>query len=247
MLIATLRTVLGFLLALTATRLLNKQFVARLTYFDFTLGVVIGSLAGHIPDDYSEPLLPVVVPLVVVTLLGIVTGWVALRFEGVRHLMQGEPTVLIQNGKLLDENMGRLRYNLDQLNSQLRVSGIFDIETVEFAVLEPGGQLSVRVKSQGRPVTPADLHLSTVYEGMALELIMDGQVIAKNLRENGLSRAWLEERLRERGVADPSEVFYAVLNTRGQLFIDLVADQINRPVDLETVNPSTPPSPKLLP
>lgn len=244
---ATWRTVIAFALALAVTRYLNKQFVARMTYFDFTLGVMIGSLVGHIPNDYQAPFFPVIIPVLVVGALGIITGYIAIRFEPIRHLMQGEPTVLIQNGKVLEENMRRLRYSLDQLNSQLRVSGVFQIDQVEFAVLEPGGQLSVQLRSQHRPVTPSDLRLATHYEGMAIELIMDGQVIEKNLRENGLSETWLQEKLIERSIYSIAEVFYAVLDTRGRLFIDRYQDAIHRPVDIEGKHPSTPPSPSLTP
>jgi uncharacterized membrane protein YcaP (DUF421 family) len=156
-----------------------------------------------------------------------------MRFEPVRHMLQGGPTVLIQNGKLLEENMRSLRYNLDQLNSQLRASSVFDIDQVEFAVLEPGGELSVLLKSQHRPVTPADLNLATRYEGIAVELIMDGKVVQKNLKENALSEEWLRERLAEHGILEPAKVVYAVLNSRGQIFIDLYRDEIHRPVDIE--------------
>jgi uncharacterized membrane protein YcaP (DUF421 family) len=242
---ASWRAVVAFAMALAATRFLNKQFVARMTYFDFTLGVMIGSLVGHIPNDYQFPFWPVAVPLIIVATLGVIIGWIAMRYEPVRHLLQGEPTVVIQNGKLLEENMRRLRYNLDQLNSQLRVSGFFDMQQVEFAILEPGGELSVQPKSQYRHVTPADLRIATHYEGMAIELVMDGQVIHKNLREHGLDEAWLHQRLAERGIDGVADVFYAVLDTRGRLFVDRFSDAIHRPVDLESRNPSTPASPSL--
>jgi uncharacterized membrane protein YcaP (DUF421 family) len=240
---ASWRTLIAIVLAMVATRLLNKQFVARLTYFDFTLGVIIGSLVGHIPNDYQQPFWPVVIPLLLVTALGILIGWLAAKFEPIRHLLQGEPTVLIQNGKLLDDNMRRLRYNLDQLNSQLRAAGVWDVAQVEFAVLEPGGRLSVLLKSQYKPVTPHDLNMSTRYDGMAIELIMDGNIVHKNLKENGLSEDWLHEELRRRGITNPSDVYFACLNTRGEVYTDLFHDHIHRPVDIEGKHPSTPPSP----
>lgn len=243
---ATWRTVVAIAMAMVATRLLNKQFVARLTYFDFTLGVIIGSLVGHIPNDYQQPFWPVALPLLLVTGVGILIGWLAMKFEAIRHLLQGEPTVLIQNGKLLDDNMRRLRYSLDQLNSQLRAGGVWDIAHVEFAVLEPGGRLSTLLKSQYQPVTPRDLKLATRYDGMAIELIMDGEVVHKNLKENGLTEDWLTEELHRRGIADPSEVFFACLSTRGEVYIDLYSDSLHRPVDIEGKHPSTPPSPSPL-
>ncbi|HEY3366429.1 MAG TPA: DUF421 domain-containing protein [Symbiobacteriaceae bacterium] len=242
-LVASERAAVAFILVMGATRLLNKQFVARLTYFDFTVGVTVGSLVGHLPNDYNQPFWPVAMPIVVITALGILTSWLAMRLSRFRAVLQGQPTVLIQNGKILEQNMRGLRYNMDQLDSQLRMSGIFDMAHVEFAVLEPGGQLSVLPKSQYRPVTPADLNLATHYEGMGIELIMDGTIIQKNLRENGLTADWLRRCLQERDIHDPALVYYAVLNTRGELFVDLYADRLQRPIDLEGQNPSSEPSP----
>jgi uncharacterized membrane protein YcaP (DUF421 family) len=242
---AAWRAAIAFVTALAATRILNKQVVAGRTYFDFTLGVMIGALVGHIPNDYHEPIWPLLIPLIIITVLGILTGWLSMRFEPIRHLLQGEPTVLIQNGKILENNMRRLRYNADQLQSQMRTAGVFEIGQVEFAVLEPGGHLSILPKSQYRPVVPADLNVSTEYEGMPIELIMDGHVVQKNLAENGLSEEWLKERLGEHGITDVSAVYYAVLNTQGKIFIDLYQDSLTRPVDIEGQHPSTPPSPSL--
>lgn len=243
LLVAAGRTAIAFVMVLWATRILNKQFVGGKTYFDFTVGVTIGSLVAHVPNDYKEPFWIVAVPVLVVTGMGLLVGWIALKFEKVRHLMQGEPTVVIQNGRILEDNMRRLRYNQDQLKSQLRSAGQFDLENVEFAVLEPGGQLSVQPRSQHRPVTPSDLQIPTQYEGLPVELIVDGKVVWKNLRENHLNAAWLEEQLRAHDVDAPDQVYYAVLNTRGKVFIDLYQDELHRPVDIEGRNPSTPPSP----
>lgn len=97
---------------------------------------------------------------------------------------------MIENGKVLDQNMRRMRYNLDELNSHLRTCGFFDIDHVEYAILEPSGHLSVRPKSQHRPLTPADLKLPTQYEGLSIELILDGRVIHPNLDQNRLTESW---------------------------------------------------------
>lgn len=242
---ATARTAIAFLLALGAVRILNKQFVARQTYFDFVLGITLGAMLAHIPNDYKEPFWTVAVPIMVIVFLGVMIGWLALRYESIRHLLQGEPTVLIENGKILEDNMRRLRYNLDQLASQLRESGVFDMAQVEYAVLEPGGHLSVLPKSQNRPLQPSDLKVPTKYEGLVVPLIMDGDIVDKNLRENSLDENWLYDQLHQRGIAHPRQVHFATLNTQGELFFDLFEDKLSYPVDLEGQNPSTPPSPSV--
>lgn len=223
--LATARAFVAFLIAFLLTRILNKQYMARLTYFDFTLAVSIGALVGHVTNDYEEPFWAVVAPVLIFGGLGLAISWMALRFMPARAFLEGCPTVLIENGKVLDQNMRRLRYNLDELQSQLRTQGIFDITRVEFAVLEPGGHLSVLPKSQHRPLTPADLQVPTSYEGLAIELVMDGKLVQKSLLSHGLSDAWVTEQLRSRGYDQISDVFLAVLTSRGDLFIDPYKDR----------------------
>lgn len=232
-LLASGRALIAFALAFIVTKTLSKQHMARLTYFDFTLAISIGALVGHITNDFKEDLWTVSSPVVVFSALAVLIGWVAMRFRPVRAFLEGEPTVLIQNGKVLDQNMRRLRYNLDELNSQLRTAGSFDIAHVEFAILEPGGHLSVLPKSQHRPLTPADLSISTKYEGVGIELIMDGQVIRQNLAQNQLTESWLREQIESRGYARVSDIYFAVLNSKGEVFIDAYHDRIQRPLDAE--------------
>ncbi len=232
-LVASGRAFVAFVLAFFATRTLSKQFMARLTYFDFTLAVCIGALVGHVSNDVKEPFWVVAVPVVVFAGLAVIIGYIAMRFRPVRAFLEGQPTVLIQNGKILDSNMRRLRYNLDELNSQLRCNGTFDISHVEIAILEPGGHLSVLPKSQYRPLTPADMKVPTQYEGLAIELIMDGKVVHQNLDQNRLSVAWLTGELQSRGYRRVEDIYFAVLNSKGQLFIDTYADDLKRPVESE--------------
>jgi uncharacterized membrane protein YcaP (DUF421 family) len=98
---------------------------------------------------------------------------------------------------------------------------VFNLEDVEFAVLETSGDLSVLLKSQARPVTPKDLQLETGYEGLPLVLILDGKVMHGELEKAQLGEGWLRTELEKRGVKDPGEVLIATLSTTGRLFVQL--------------------------
>src|SRR5690606_11359796 len=103
---------------------------------------------------------------------------------------------------------------------QLRENGVFNLAEVEFALLEPNGKLSVLKKSQLVPVTPADLKIPTRYTGLAVELIVDGQVIDANFAKLDLDHGWLEEQIRARGYRI-QDINYAELDTDGGLYLDL--------------------------
>ncbi|HEX3045761.1 MAG TPA: DUF421 domain-containing protein, partial [Bacillota bacterium] len=107
--------------------------------------------------------------------------------------------------------------------------GYAAIADVEFAILEPDGNLSVLPKSQSRPVLPRDLQINTEYEGLALPLIMDGEIQYNNLKYAKLSLDWLHQEIHKAGAADPRQVFLAELSTTGKLYVDFFQDQVKTP------------------
>lgn len=219
-----LRVVLALIFLLTATRLLTKRSLSNLTYFDYVAGVILGTVAGNLAFNVKIHILNFLLSLTVITLIMMSASYVSLKFTSFRKLLAGEPTVIIQNGKILENNMTRLNYTFDYLNQQLRQEKVFDISQVEFAVLEPSGKLSIRLKSQNRPLTPQDLHLPTQYEGLATEIVLNGKIIEENLQRNGLSLEWLYKELKKRGIEDVKKVAFAALATNGNLYVDLYRD-----------------------
>ncbi len=216
-------TIVVYILLLVSTRVIGKKLLEQMTFFDFVTGVTIGTITGAFVVNNAKGYWVLLSP-VYLTLLVIATGFLSFFSLRARKIVQGEPVVIIQNGKILEKNMRKLRYNLDDLEKQLRSAGTFDIGEVEFAVLETHGKLSVLKKSQYLPVTPADLNLSTGYKGLASEIIKDGVVLDQNLRQNHLDFAWLYRELGKAGVNDISDVVLASLQTDGTLWLDVKQD-----------------------
>ncbi|MDW7675788.1 MAG: DUF421 domain-containing protein [Bacillota bacterium] len=154
-----------------------------MTFFDFVTGITIGTIGGAYVTTEVKGTYVLLGPIIL-TLLVLLTGYVTLKSNAARKLIEGEPLVVIQNGKIFEKNMSKVRYNADDLMMQLREKGVFDMGEVEFAILEPHGQLSVLKKSQHLPVTPKDLKMSTGYKGASSEIIRDGQIVEQNLKQN---------------------------------------------------------------
>ncbi|ABO49109.1 protein of unknown function DUF421 [Desulforamulus reducens MI-1] len=226
-----IRTGFAFITLLIAARILGKQTIAQMTFFDFIAAITIGAIGAGFAYHIEKNPFNVLLSLLSFTTIVYITSYLSLKNKLARKIFAGEPTMVIQNGKILEHNMFKMRYDLDHLNHQLRQKGIFDIGQVEFAIVEPNGELSVFKKSQYRPLIPADLKIPTKYEGLAIELIMDGQVIEKNLRENNLSMEWLTTALSQHRITDLKDVAYACLSTNGTLYFDLYKDKITNPVD----------------
>ncbi|MCG0277427.1 MAG: DUF421 domain-containing protein [Thermanaeromonas sp.] len=227
------QTLLAFAAILIYTRILGKQQVGQLTFFEYINGITFGSIAAALATDIDPD--RTWLHFLGLTLFAALTwgaGYVALISRPTRKLISGEPTVVIHNGKILEQNMRKMRYNVDELAMQLRQKNVFDIADVEYAILEPDGNLSVLLKSQKRPLTPADLKLPTRYEGVPTELVVDGEILFENLKQVNLDEKWLEQQLKAQGVEDISQVDYAVLRSNGSLYVNLKKDQLTMPVDI---------------
>ncbi len=220
-----IQTFLAFFAILIYTRILGKQQIGQLTYFEYITGITFGSIAGILATDVATGQSHVhFVGLTTFALLTFIMGYISLHSRPARKLIAGEATVVIQNGKVLEDNMKKMRYNLDELLMQLREKNVFNIAQVEYALLEPNGNLAVLLKSQHRPLTPNDLQIPTQYEGISTEVIQDGKVIYPNLAQLGLNIQWLQQELAKRGVTDLQQVVLASLDTQGQLYVDLRKD-----------------------
>lgn len=219
-----LRVVLALIFLLATTKLLTKRSLSNLTYFDYVATALLGTIAGNLAFNVNIHILNFIFSLTLTAFSITLASQLSLRYRPLRKLLAGESIILIQNGKILENNMEKLNYSYDYLTQHLRQEKVFDISQVEFAILEPSGELSIQLKSQNQPLTPQDLHVSTQYEGLATELILDGRAIEQNLQNKGLSKEWLKKKLQKKGINNFQEVAFAALSTNGNLYVDLYRD-----------------------
>jgi uncharacterized membrane protein YcaP (DUF421 family) len=214
------KSALIFIILVGLARIIGRKLLAQMSYFDFTVAITIGTITGSYVVQMVEGMWVLISP-VLLSLLAITFDYLHLKSLKLRKLTEGEPVIIIQNGNILDNNMKKLRYHLDNLEAQLREKGVFDLSEVEFAVIEPHGQLSVLKKSQNLPVTPKDMSIQTSYKGISTELIKDGQLLEQNLVQSNLTIDWLNNELRLKNIKNMSDVFYAAVNTDKVLYVSL--------------------------
>lgn len=228
-----IRTVASVGLLLIAERVLGKQTISQMTIFDFIAAITLGAIAAGLA--YNTKIQPhnMAISFSIFVLTIFLISFLAIKNRKLRKFFAGDPTVLIQNGKILESNMRKMRYTLDYLNQQLREKEIFNIEEVLFAILETNGQLTVLRKPQFRYVTKQDLMIEVNSENkLPIELIMDGKIIENNLMQNHLTESWLFEELQKRDVT-VKDIVYAVLLGNGHIYVDQYKDHISVPIDKE--------------
>jgi uncharacterized membrane protein YcaP (DUF421 family) len=229
-----MRTILAVGLLLLIPRILGKQTLSSMTSNDFVTSITLGSLAANLAFNISLKSSYLVLSLVVITAISFLLSFIALKSRSLRSWISGSPTVLIEDGKIMEANMRKIHYTLDSLDQALREKDIFNIEEVEYAVLEDNGQVSVLKKEAYQFVTKQDLGLQLQSQVFPVELIMDGVLVEDNLKRNGLTREWLENELRQKQKGKSlADVFYAVRGTRQQVVFDFYEDGIQQPLDQE--------------
>ena len=138
------RTLAAFAGLLVMMRLSGKQQVRQLSIFEYIVGITIGSTASFLSVDIKEAFFPTLLGLVMWVGFGILLNNISLRSRRWGKILRGEPTILIQNGRILEEAMRKVpNYTVDDLLMGLRSKDVFDLSQVEFAVLELDGSLSV--------------------------------------------------------------------------------------------------------
>lgn len=212
------RAILLYLIIVLVMRIMGKRQIGELQPYDLVLAILLAELAAVPMQDKDIPLANGLISILALMLAQVGLSVISLKSERARGIICGTPSILISNGKIVENELRRSRYNINDLLEQLRSKNCPNIADVEFAILETSGDLSVIPKSQKRPVTPEDLGLDTKYEGLPYTLIIDGEVVDDNLRKTGLDREWLQNELAKFGMYRIQDVFFASLDTQGNLF-----------------------------
>lgn len=204
-----LTTVGSYAVLFLSAKLIGHKQIAQLDFFDYITGITIGSIAAEMATELEEPWKP----MIAMVLYGGITlalSLISSRFPRSRKYLNGTPTILMDHGKLYYENLKKARLDLSEFLVLCRQQGYFDLTTIQTAIFEYNGKLTILPVTTQRPVTPQDLDLSPDQELIFTELIMDGRILEENLHRMGLDRTWLDKQLKQRHISSAKEVFLAV-------------------------------------
>ncbi|WP_091836560.1 DUF421 domain-containing protein [Marininema halotolerans] len=216
------QTILAFATILVLTIFLGKQQIAEMTFFEYVNGITFGSIAADMATDIDDHTLVHFFGLVLFVLLTFSLSYLSLKSRRASRWLQGEPVIVISNGKILENNIRKNRFTISEIMQLLREKDVFDVSNVQLAVLESSGEMSVLLKPEYQPITGKDLGINANQSLQTpMELVVDGQVIYENLRHLGKDGKWLMKELRKNAsVGSLRNVFYAAMETNGELYVD---------------------------
>jgi len=197
---------------------MGKKQVGELEPFELAITIMISELASLPMQDSRIPLLHGIVPILTLLILQNLFSLIQLKSEKIRSLINGEPSILIEKGKIDFQELKNQRFNINDLMEELRLQGYYDLENIEYAILETSGQLSIIPKTEESPVTKKDLSLQFTQERLPVTLILDGKINKKNLKLIKKDEKWLENKLKKDNISSYDELLIAILNSKGNLY-----------------------------
>ena len=192
------RTIVIYLVLIVVVRLMGKRQIGQMEPSEFVVTMFVANLASVIMEDVELPMHAGIVPIFTVLGLELVLAGLSLRSIKIRKLLCGKPVILIENGKIIQENLRKTRVTLDELTGHLREKDILDLQSVQYAILETNGNLSVFPFPKERPASAKEAGIAVKRQYFPITIISDGKLINENLSVAGKDRKWVEKVLREK-------------------------------------------------
>ena len=197
MILSYIRTIFLYLILIAVVRIMGKRQIGEMEASEFVVTMLVANLAAIPMQDGGIPLYSGLVPILTVLGVELVLSSLSLRSIRLRRLLCGKPVILIENGRILQENLRATRVTLDELMGHLREKDVLDIQTVQYAILETNGNLSVFPFPKEMPPSAKDLGVTPKDRFLPVTIIEDGFLFRENLREAGKDESWVHKVLGE--------------------------------------------------
>ncbi len=213
-----IRAVIIYIAVILALRIMGKRQIGELTPHELVITILVSQVAIIPLQDNSMPLLNMFVPILIFVSMEILASALSMKSIHFRNLIQGKPLFVIRNGKLDEKQMKRLRFTVDDLVDAVRQKGYFDLSTIQDAIVEPNGTISVLQKAEESPVTPKQLKLSVDENATPVAVVVDGKPVDEYFGQNIVRNSEIELLVTDSG-KKISEIMLLTIDDNGKIFI----------------------------
>lgn len=217
MLVIFVRAIFLYILVLIVMRFMGKREISQLQPFELVISIMIADLSTTPMSDTGIPILYGIIPILGLLMMHILIAIFNLKSIRFREIMCGKPRILIFRGKIDEEALIKENVTINELEERLRINNVFNLEDVEYAILETSGQITVIQKPNKRTTTPEDFGMEPEYVGISYDLVIDGKVMTENLQKLGKNYKWLEKQT-EKFHMRPEDALVVVISGNGSIF-----------------------------
>lgn len=221
MLIILFRSIVLYLVVVFIMRIMGKRQIGQLQPFELVIALMISELASMPMQNIGIPLIHGIIPIITLLVLQVLISTLQLKSEAARLIFCGQPSILIEKGKINIKELKNNRINLNDLLEELRLKDYFNLDDIEYAILETRGQITIIPKSELEPATRKDLNVKSSQNMLPVTLILDGKVNDRNLKLIKKDKSWLNKELNKKNISSPDQIFLALLDSQGKFVYQL--------------------------
>lgn len=215
----TIRAVSSLITLFLVTKMLGKKQVSQLSLFDYVVGISIGNFAAEMTINLESNELNGIWAVILFGVFAYLVSYLTMKSIFLRRFFMGTPTLIIQDGKILEKNLKKVKFDINDMLEEVRSAGYFDLSQVQCAVMEANGKLSILPKPEYRPLTPNDMNLKVNKENLCANIIIDGKIMHNNLKHMNKDEKWLDKELKVKGYGDISKILLATLDINEKVTI----------------------------
>ncbi len=221
MFIVLIRSIILYFIVVFIMRIMGKKQIGQLQPFELVIALMVSELAAMPMQNTSIPLFHGIIPIITLLVLQVLISTLQLKSEAARIIFCGKPSILIEKGKININELKNNRLNLSDLLEELRLKDYYNLEDIEYAILETGGQISIIPKSELEPATRKDLNVKSSQNRLPVTLILDGKINKKNLKLINKDTSWLNNQLNKNKISSADHIFLALLDSNGEFIYQL--------------------------
>lgn len=213
------RTILVLIILFFITKMMGKKQISELNFFDYVVGITIGSIAADISLDIEKNMIAGIAALFIYGFISYIISFVSIKSILARRFFIGVPTVLVEKGKIIESGLKKSKIDVNDLLMEARENGYFNLDEIDYALMEVNGNISFLPKEKEKPVTKKDMKIKCNNEGLTVNAIIDSKYMANNMKAINKDKEWLDHELKVNGYDNYDNILLATIDNNYKVTI----------------------------
>ena len=206
------RTILVLIILFFITKMMGKKQISELNFFDYVVGITIGSIAADISLDIEKNMIAGIAALFIYGFISYIISFVSIKSILARRFFIGVPTVLVEKGKIIESGLKKSKIDVNDLLMEARENGYFNLDEIDYALMEVNGNISFLPKEKEKPVTKRDMKIKCSNEGLTVNAIIDSKFMVNNMKAINKDKEWLDHELKVNGYDNYDNILLATID-----------------------------------
>lgn len=213
------RGMISLIVLFLTTKMLGKKQVSEMSVFDYVIGISIGNFAAEMTINFESNEVNGILAVIIFGVVAYLVSYLSMKSIILRRFFMGKPTILIKNGKILKKNMRNANIDINDILEEARINGYFDLKEINYAVMETNGHISFLPFAKYKTLTRKDVDIDVKDSGLCANVVMDGSVMHKNLKNVGLTEKWLHQKLEKLGYKNIKKIFLCTVDSNKEISV----------------------------